>query len=152
MADTKIYPVLTAILGLGGRNLDGKRSVVKVSDIVRVSGVSTKEVKRILAVNDGVLAKNEKGSLLGVKLVAAASDQGLIVQRREVVKGSGFYCQFFFGGKSLGGVYNLDRPEGDQAAEDAHTAHEKERGVPVCRSLGDMSDAILAQVWKESQL
>lgn len=151
MANTRSYPVLAALISLRGYTVDRKPSVIKVTALAKASGLTLKEVKAILADNDGCVAKNEKGSIIGVKVVAAACEQGMVLRYRDGVQGSSLFRQFFHKGKRVGGTFNLDTADGRENAGKAAETLEKEHGVPLCRNIGDMTDAALERVWKETR-
>jgi hypothetical protein len=151
MADASAYPVLKAIFGLTRRNIDGKPAVIKTTDLAKASGISTKEVKKVLAENDAALIKNERGSLTGVKIVAYASDMGLIIHSRNIISGSSLFRQHFLKGKRVGDSYNLDMSDNLNKVLAAEEVLVAKHGVSICHAFNTLPDDVLAKVWKEDR-
>lgn len=141
MASYDDYPVLKAIVGLTGKTTDRKPSVVSLKAIADRTGLKQAAIKAILARNEEALIRNDAGSLVGTKIVSAASKRGLVIAVRNL-------GQFFFKGEKVGNVnVNLSSwyPEAERLRDELKAKH----GVPVCESFRDLSDDVVRAVWNE---
>lgn len=141
MASYDNYPVLKAIVGLTGKTSDGKPSVISLKAIAAQTGLKQPAIKAILARNEHALVRNDAGSLVGTKIVSAASEKGLAIMVRKL-------GHFFFKGEKVGYVnINLSSfyLETERLREELQAKH----GVLVCENFRDLSDDVVRAVWNE---
>lgn len=142
MAGYDNYPVLKAIVGLTGKTTDGRPSVITLKAISAETGLKQPAIKTILARNEHALVRNDAGSLVGAKVVAAASAKGLVVQVRN-------FGHFFYKGEKVGYVNDALHGwylEKERVREELQAKH----GVPICENFRDLPDEAVRAVWNEA--
>ncbi|WP_327210203.1 hypothetical protein [Rhizobium leguminosarum] len=139
MFDIKNYPVMDAISRLSRPS----KPVILPSMVAEYSGLDLKRTKAVLARNADSLWKNEKGKLIGLRLVATASERGLVIRvwDRHI---SGKFSRVY----SLNGVEVGELSSGDSSAQ-MESNLRSSKGVPICSKIGDLPEAVLKMVWNE---
>lgn len=148
MASYDAYPVLKSITRLTGRTADRKPSVITLKAIAADTGLKQAQVKAILARNDHALRRNDAGSLVGTRIVAAASEGGRLIHVREGVSGSTFWREYYLNGRKIGSA-NLDTSGGRNERDRLDRVLPAEHSLPICKTFADIPDEIVKQVWNE---
>lgn len=141
MASYDNYPVLKAIVSLTGKTTDRKPSVISLKAIAARTGLKQPAIKAILARNEHALLRNDAGSLVGTKVVSAASEKGLTISVRNV-------GHFFFKGEKVGYV-NVTLSSWYDEVERVRKELQAKHGVPICENFRDLSDEMVRAVWNE---